>query len=514
MRIKAYLQIVLFMAISVVSSCKSEKDKATPLTIDFTTTIDGTTPNEVKLNANIKGNYDIIRWNFGDEQTLSGETSPTHTYIHKGTYKITLSAWKGLTEFKCEKEIVIEKDILDLDFSLTHNPNNNNTIDFKAILTGSYDKITWNFGNNTTSDNIKETSVTYPYAGTYTVTLSAWSHDVEFKAEKTVTISKDIVNLAIVSQKVDKSNGHKYKLKALVDGTYSNIKWSIKGKEIAGTTETEAYFPFMGTYTVILTVDTEKYSFKKEETFTISSDDPNYVDNLKLAWSDEFDGTSINQNNWKFETGASGWGNNELQNYTNGENASVSNGMLTITARKENDTHKVGSYTSTRMVTAGKRDFRYGRIEIRAKLPKGKGTWPAIWMLGSNIGSAGWPACGEIDILEHIGSNPSMVQAAIHTPSSYGATINVKQQNLPDAETEFHNYGLIWTEKYLKFYIDTPDNVFYTYSPSVRNSSTWPFDKPCFFIMNIAIGGNLGGEIDDSIFPQNMVVDYVRVYQE
>lgn len=121
------------MAISVVSSCKSEKDKATPLTIDFTTTIDGTTPNEVKLNANIKGNYDIIRWNFGDEQTLSGETSPTHTYIHKGTYKITLSAWKGLTEFKCEKEIVIEKDILDLDFSLTHNPNNNNTIDFKAI---------------------------------------------------------------------------------------------------------------------------------------------------------------------------------------------------------------------------------------------------------------------------------------------------------------------------------------------------------------------------------------------
>jgi beta-glucanase (GH16 family) len=514
MRISSYFLVAFLMVVMLLSSCKSNKEDIGAITVDFVTITDSTNPNHVKFTANIKGAYDIIRWNIGDQEIITGETSVSHVFIHKGTYKVTLSVWKGLEEIKCEKTIVIEKNILDFDFTLTPNASDDNIIDFKSTIAGAYDKIVWNFGNGEQAENIKDASATYPNAGTYTVKLSVWSHNVEFKTEKTVTISKDIIDVAIVSESVAASNGHKYKLKAVVDGPYSNLKWTIRGKEITGATETEAYFPFTGTYTVTLSAGSDKYTFKKEKTFTISGNDPDYVSNLKLVWADEFDGTTVNQNSWKFETGANGWGNNELQNYTNGENAAVSNGLLTITARKINNDHKIGSYTSTRMATIGKKDFLYGRMEIRAKLPSGKGTWPAIWMLGSNINSISWPACGEIDMMEHIGSNPNMVQSALHTPSSSGATINYKQYSLASAETEFHNYGMVWTEQYIQFYIDTPDNVFYTYNPTTKNSSTWPFNKPCFFILNIAIGGNMGGEVDDTIFPQNMVADYVRVYQE
>lgn len=508
------LQLLALIVSLLVTSCKSSKEETSIVEVDFTATSQTSSPNDMTFTSNIKGTYDIARWDFGDGQTATGELTTKHTYVHAGSYKVVLTAWKGLQEFKSEKTIVIEKNLLDFDFTFAPNASEDNILDFKTTIAGSYDKLVWDFGNGQSAENIKETSTTYPNAGTFKVKLSVWSHNIEFKVEKTVTISKDIIDLSIAADPVASSNGHKFVFKAVVDGPYSSIKWSIRGKETSGATQVEGYFPFVGTHTVTLTASTDKYTFKKEKTITITENDPNYVNNLKLVWSDEFEGSSVNTNSWRFETGATGWGNNELQNYTNGDNAAVANGLLTITARKVNNDHKVGSYTSTRMVSLGKKDFLYGRMEIRAKLPKGKGTWPAIWMLGSNINSVSWPACGEIDILEHVGSNPTMVQSAIHTPSSYGATVNVKQTTLSTAETEFHNYGLIWTEQYLKFYIDTPDNVFYTYSPTTKNSSTWPFDKPCFFIMNIAIGGNMGGEVDDSIFPQDMVIDYVRVYQE
>lgn len=251
------------------------------------------------------------------------------------------------------------------------------------------------------------------------------------------------------------------------------------------------------------------------KTVTIEQDDPDFDGEGALLWSDEFDGTSVNLNNWTFETGDNGWGNNELQNYTNGDNAHISNGKLIITAKKLNDNKAVGSYTSTRMITWGKKEFTYGRIEVRAKLPSGKGIWPAIWMLGANLNTVSWPACGEIDIMEYVGYQPNVIHATVHTAAGSGSNGDGSSKTLETAEKEFHVYGLIWDRSSLTFYIDTPDNVTHVYAPSVKNASNWPFDKPQFFILNVAVGGNWGGAqgIDNTIFPQVMEIDYVRVFK-
>ncbi|PKQ64010.1 hypothetical protein BZG02_07725 [Labilibaculum filiforme] len=248
---------------------------------------------------------------------------------------------------------------------------------------------------------------------------------------------------------------------------------------------------------------------------SITQDDPDYLNNMTLVWADEFDGTSVDTDNWTFETGAGGWGNNELQNYTNGDNATIADGKLVITAKKVNDSKVAGSYTSTRMISKGKQSFTYGRMEIRAKLPSGTGIWPAIWMLGEDISSVGWPACGEIDIMEYVGYEPDKVHATVHTTAGSGANGDGSSKTLESAEEEFHIYGLLWDEDELNFYIDTPENITHTYAPATKTASNWPFDKAQFFILNVAVGGNWGGAqgIDNTIFPQSMQVDYVRVYQ-
>ncbi|MEH0156012.1 family 16 glycosylhydrolase [Limibacter armeniacum] len=230
----------------------------------------------------------------------------------------------------------------------------------------------------------------------------------------------------------------------------------------------------------------------------------------QLIWADEFDVAGApNPENWTYDLGDNGWGNQELQNYTDkSENVKVEGGLLKITAIRKGE----NSYTSGRIKTQGLQSFTYGRFEIRAKLPAGRGLWPAIWMLGENISTEGWPACGEIDIMEHVGFDPDNVHSATHTPSSYGNTVNKGSLHLPTAETEFHVYTLEWTEAELKFLVD--DQHVYTYSPSVKNASTWPYNLPQFMILNVAVGGAWGGQqgIDDSVFPKQMLVDYVRVY--
>ena len=230
-----------------------------------------------------------------------------------------------------------------------------------------------------------------------------------------------------------------------------------------------------------------------------------------LIWADEFDGDgSPKISNWDFDLGGGGWGNNEVEFYTKRlDNAKVENGFLTITAKKEN--YEGANYTSARLKTQGKFDFKYGKVEVRAKLPGSGGTWPAIWMLGSNITSVGWPACGEVDIMEHVGNNIGRVSSAIHTPSSFGNTQNVGATNISNVTSEFHVYGIEWTAQKIAFSVD--GNVFYTYSPSEKNDQTWPFDKKQFLILNIALGGNLGGTIDPEFTQDTMEIDYVRVYQ-
>ncbi len=244
---------------------------------------------------------------------------------------------------------------------------------------------------------------------------------------------------------------------------------------------------------------------------------PDYWDDADLVWSDEFDGTTISTENWTFETGDHGWGNNELQNYTESGNAEVSDGILRITAKKE--TSGPANYSSARMNS--KRAFTFGKIEFRAKMPdlKGKGIWPALWMLGANISNGGWPACGEIDIMEYVSYLPNTTHFSIHSTANNhvnGTQVTSGPLSLETIEEEFHVYGFLWTDKYLKFYIDDVDNIKLTFNrPTNANMDNWPFDQPFYFLMNIAVGGNWGGleGVDDTIFPATMEVDYVRVYQ-
>lgn len=246
---------------------------------------------------------------------------------------------------------------------------------------------------------------------------------------------------------------------------------------------------------------------------------PAAAQNWELVWSDEFDYTGLpDPAKWTHEVGGSGWGNNELQFYTENDldNASVADGVLTITALKESMSGR--DYTSARLVTRDKGEWTYGRFEIRAKLPTGRGTWPALWLLyaESNYGGGGWPDNGEIDIMEHVGFDPGVVHATIHTAAfNHGDGTQVgSQTTVPDFDTEFHTYALEWGPQRLEAFVD--DTKYFTFENQGTGWEAWPFDQPMFMILNIAVGGDWGGAqgIDDTIFPAAMQIDYVRVYQD
>jgi len=249
----------------------------------------------------------------------------------------------------------------------------------------------------------------------------------------------------------------------------------------------------------------------------VDTSSQNAAENTGLKWSEEFNGTTVDTTQWDYKLGASGWGNNELQNYTNGLNTQVADGSLKIIVKKEAEGQKVGDYTSARMTSTQK--IKYGHVAIRAKMPnyKGKGIWPALWMLGADIKEIGWPQCGEIDVMEYVSKNPDQVLQTIHSVANNhtnGTQISTDFISLPSIEEEFHIYGLLWKEDKLQFYIDSPDNITLTIDrPEVYNNDNWPFMKEYYFILNIAVGGNLGGEVNDLIFPSVMEVDYVRVYE-
>ncbi|GAB2547495.1 family 16 glycosylhydrolase [Rufibacter soli] len=241
----------------------------------------------------------------------------------------------------------------------------------------------------------------------------------------------------------------------------------------------------------------------------------------ELVWSDEFTGEgAIDPTWWSYDlgTGDGGWGNRELQTYTNQlANVRQTGGRLVIEALKQN-----GNWTSARVKTQGKFKFTYGRVEWKAKLAPGVGTWPALWMLGEAVTTKGWPACGEIDVMEYVDKTPGRVQAALHTPSSYGNTQNVGATQVSDATSTFHVYAAEWSPTEIKFFVD--NILYYTYAPAVKDARTWPFTEDQFLIMNIAVGGNLGSEptletnglkngIDPNLTSTRMEVEYVRVYQ-
>ncbi|MEL6672249.1 MAG: family 16 glycosylhydrolase [Bacteroidota bacterium] len=239
----------------------------------------------------------------------------------------------------------------------------------------------------------------------------------------------------------------------------------------------------------------------------------NYV-GYDLVWRDEFDGTELNLNDWTHELGASGWGNNELQYYTDrADNAYVSGGNLTIEAKREN--FAGASYTSARLITAGKREFAFGRVDIRAILPEGQGIWPALWMLGANFWTVGWPACGEIDIMELVGHEPEKVHGTAHWgPQGQSWSYNKGGARSISGKfsDKYHVFSIIWEPGKIKWYVD--DNLYFQLENSDVNGA-YPFDQDFFFIFNVAVGGNWPGNPDaTTTFPQKMVVDYIRVFQE
>ena len=241
----------------------------------------------------------------------------------------------------------------------------------------------------------------------------------------------------------------------------------------------------------------------------------------QLVWNDEFDRDGMpDGSKWQYDAGYIA--NNEEQYYTIGrpENSRIEGGHLTIEARQEpytSPTNVQAEYTSARLKTEGRAAWTYGRIEVRARLPRGRGMWPAIWMLGTNISQVGWPTCGEIDIMEHVGFQPTRVHANIHT-RAFNHTINTGKgasTTIENPYDEFHVYAVEWLEDRLEFFVDGRQYFAYPKQEGYSNDE-WPFDKPHFLILNAAVGGDWGGQqgIDDSIFPTEFVIDYVRVYEQ
>ena len=241
--------------------------------------------------------------------------------------------------------------------------------------------------------------------------------------------------------------------------------------------------------------------------------DKNWQFESTPMWEDNFNSTSVDLSKWTFEVGGNGWGNDELEYYTNGQNSTIVGGNLVITAKKENNSGR--EYTSSRMITKGKGDFLYGRFEVRAKLPKGRGTWPAIWMLHSAPEYGNWPASGEIDIMEHVGYDVNKVHATIHT-SAYNHNIGTQKSAnkiIPTATDEFHIYRIDWTPFSIKAFID--GQQYFEFTNDNKGFTSWPFNKKFFLILNVAVGGGWGGAqgIDNTVFPASMVVDYVKVFK-
>lgn len=261
-----------------------------------------------------------------------------------------------------------------------------------------------------------------------------------------------------------------------------------------------------------------------------SGNSPSGLKQEALVWSDEFNEATApsapNSHNWTYDTGPARW-NNELETYCGYDSSTApcdaknpnayvgTNGYLHIVARSPSS----GVYTSARLKSEGLRSFQYGRIEARIKMPEGQGMWPAFWMLGNDISTVDWPACGEMDIMESVGKLASTNYGSIHGTGFTGTAIGTAY-TLPNNARfgdAFHTFGILWSPKVLKYYVDSPTNVYATYTPSsLPQGAVWPFDAgKFFFILNVAVGGDWPGSPDKTtVFPQEMLVDYVRVYAE
>ncbi|MFP4471781.1 MAG: family 16 glycosylhydrolase, partial [Bacteroidales bacterium] len=311
------------------------------------------------------------------------------------------------------------------------------------------------------------------------------------------------------AMEIDTANPNYVMLTNTSVGVFESFEWRYLDLVVVDEMEHTAYFPLAGEYNIELVVTQNNTDYSLIKPVIITQDDPDY--DPTLVWAEEFNYTGLPDDTyWNIETGGTGWGNNELQYYTDSEsNLYVDNGMLTITAKEE----QVGGrdYTSARITTQGKFDVKYGRIEARIKLPYGQGLWPAFWMLGANISTVGWPACGEIDIMEMVGgtNGDNTCYATIHwddngNHAQYGESYTLPSGIFAD---DYHVFAVEWDAQEIRGYMD--DVQYYT----VDITSLSEFHNNFFIILNVAVGGNWPGPPDETTeFDQVMEVDYVRVY--
>jgi beta-glucanase (GH16 family) len=375
----------------------------------------------------------------------------------------------------------------------------------------------WDFGNgtvDTTTDKKSTYQVNYPVAGDYNVSLKLLNYYGDLKeVVKTVSITNSNLILSFTMEP-QSENPNQILLTNTTQGNYESSKWLYRDVEVEDELEHLAYFPLAGDYDIELIVSFSGIEYSLIQTVNIAQDDPGYEPTL--IWAEEFDYTGLPDDaKWNMETGGGGWGNNELQYYTNTENnAMVENGVLTITAREE----EVGgrNYSSARITTQNKFDFKYGKIEARIKLPYGQGIWPAFWMLGANFSSIGWPACGEIDIMEMVGGTgkDNTCHSTLHWENADGDHGNYGESyTLPSGifADEFHVFSVEWDEQSVKAYVDGT----HYFTINLSEAQFDEFRENFFVILNVAVGGNWPGSPDDTtVFPQTMQVDYVRVYQD
>ena len=400
------------------------------------------------------------------------------------------------------------------DFSYSF--NDDNSVQYQNESEGEYYAMIWNFGNgeaDTTTDKKKSYSIYYPLAADYEVSLKLTDYTGNSKtATKTINIAVTDLQISFTAE-IDTENPNYVILENTTVGQYDSFKWIYRNIEAKNEMEHTAYFPFAGNYEIELLVSKSNKHYSHKKMVNIAQDDPGNDPNL--VWWDEFDYTGLpDPSKWNMETGGSGWGNNELQYYTNQEsNAMVDNGILTITAKEES--YGGRNYTSARITTQNKFDFKYGKIEARIKLPYGQGMWPAFWMLGDNISSVGWPACGEIDIMEMVGGpdKDNTVHATLHWDNNgehadYGQSYSLPSGIFAD---DFHIFSVEWNNQQIKAFMDDTQYFVADITPSQLSE----FQNNFFIILNVAVGGNWPGSPDTTTsFPQTMEIDYIRVYQE
>lgn len=413
--------------------------------------------------------------------------------------------------FSCSKQ-----DEPDFTVNFNYEYVDDNTILYSNASSGEYYSLTWDFGNGeivSTTDKTETFQIYYPEKGDYNVSLKGlnYSGTTQKKSQSVNIAYTTLPDLNPQFTAVPNEGNNNYILLTnTTEGDYDSFKWLYRDEIVTDENEHLAYFPLAGDYTIELRIIRDDEEFSNTQSVTIEQDDQG---DPNLLWSEEFNYSGLpDASIWNMETGGGGWGNNELQYYTDREeNASVGGGYLTITAKEE--AYSGRDYTSARMTTQNKFDFKYGKIEARIKLPYGQGIWPAFWMLGANFNSVGWPSCGEIDIMELVGGNgrDNTCHATLHwdnngAHASYGESYSLPSGIFAD---DFHVFTVEWDTQRIKGLVDGHQYFVADITPSGLSE----FHENFFIILNVAVGGNWPGAPNATTeFPQTMLIDYIRVY--